>query len=64
MSECPWEEIDAFQSPGEFWRFEAWLVRQMQTGEAEQVEAKAAMPMLRLLASDGFGTRLQARRGD
>jgi hypothetical protein len=40
MSECLWEEIDAFQSSGEFRRFEAWLAEQIQAGDAEQIEVK------------------------
>jgi hypothetical protein len=40
MSECLWEKIDAFQSQGEFRRFEAWLAKQIQGGDAEQVEVK------------------------
>jgi hypothetical protein len=37
MSSCPWEEIDGFQSPGEFRRFEPWMAEQIEAGNAEDV---------------------------
>ena len=37
MNNCPWEEINGFQSPGEFQRFERWIAEQIQLGNAEEV---------------------------
>jgi hypothetical protein len=37
MNNCPWEEINGFQSPGEFQRFERWIAEQIQLGNAEEM---------------------------
>jgi len=34
---CPWEEIESFQSLGEFRRFEEWMAEQVSAGNAEQI---------------------------
>jgi hypothetical protein len=54
MMDCPWEEIDGFQSPGEFRRFEAWLSEQIQAGTAEQVEVKSRYANAATLAEKWF----------
>lgn len=38
MSNCGWEPIHGFVSPGEFQRFCAWLEAQVQSGLVEEVE--------------------------
>jgi len=37
MSDCDWEEIHAFSSPGEFRRFVRWIETQVQEGHCEEI---------------------------
>ena len=37
IRECPWEEINGFESSAEFERFQAWLKETVADGNAEEV---------------------------
>lgn len=37
MSDCIWEEIHGFQSPGEYRRFVRYIESQVQTGHAQEI---------------------------
>jgi hypothetical protein len=63
MSGCPWEEIEGFQSPAEFHRFERWMAEQI----AAEMLRKCPSSLHReayIGVSDGSGIRLRGKRGD
>ena len=41
MKKCLWEEIDGFQSLGEFNGFVAWINEQVATGKAKELLVKS-----------------------
>lgn len=41
MSECEWEEIPSFKSPGEFEKFQDWMKARIQDGDARDIPVRS-----------------------